>query len=138
VVIGHEADIRQPGNETVETVRVVTKAAQVDPASASADVRLTFSKPTSLAAGTVVQVAIVGEQHSKAIVIPSAAIVEEDDKVFVMVAGDDNKAHKHPVAVGLTTPSLAEITTGLKEGDRVIVRGQDGLPEGAPIAVQGK
>ena len=68
--------------------------------------------------------------------IPSVAIVEEDDEVFVMVAGADNKAHKYPVATGLSTQTMVEITTGLKAGDRVIVRGQDGLPEGAAITVQ--
>ena len=100
--------------------------------------RLTFLKPTSLAAGTVVQVEIVGEEHAKAIVIPVAALLEEDDEVFVMVAGADNKAHKYPVATGLSTPTLVEVITGLKAGDRVIVRGQVGLPEGAAITVQEK
>jgi RND family efflux transporter MFP subunit len=138
VIVGHTAEIRQPGREDQEITRVVTKAAQVDAASASADVRLTFAKPTALAAGTVVQVQIVGEEHAQALVIPSAALVEEDDEVFVMVAGSDNKAHKYPVATGLSTPTLVEITTGLKAGDRVIVRGQDGLPEGAAISVQEK
>jgi multidrug efflux pump subunit AcrA (membrane-fusion protein) len=42
------------------------------------------------------------------------------------------------VATGLSTPTLVEVTTGLKAGDRVIVRGQDGLPEGAAITVQEK
>jgi len=138
VVIGHSAEIRQPGREDIELARVTTKAAQVDPAGASADVRLTFLKPTSLAAGTVVQVEIVGEEHAKAIVIPVAALLEEDDEVFVMVAGADNKAHKYPVATGLTTATLVEVITGLKAGDRVIVRGQDGLPEGAAITIQDK
>ena len=119
-------------------MRVATKAVQVDPLTATADVRLSFVKPTSLAAGTVVRIEIVGEEHKNVLVIPAAAILEEDDEVFVMVAGADNKAHKYPVATGLSTPTLVEITTGLKAGDRVIVRGQDGLPEGAAIAVQEK
>jgi RND family efflux transporter MFP subunit len=138
VVVGHSAEIRQPGREDVELARVMTKAAQVDPAGASADVRLSFVKPTTLPAGTVVQVEIIGEEHAKAVVIPVAALLEEDDEVFVMVAGADNKAHKYPVATGLSTPTLVEVVTGLKAGDRVIVRGQDGLPEGAAITVQEK
>jgi RND family efflux transporter MFP subunit len=138
VVIGHAAQIRQPGHEDLETMRVATKAAQVDPLTSTADVRLIFAKPTSLAAGTVVQIEIVGEEHKSALVIPAAAIAEEDGDIYVMVAGADNKAHKYPVAVGLSTPTLVEITTGLKAGDRVIVRGQDGLPEGAAITIQDK
>jgi RND family efflux transporter MFP subunit len=138
VAVGHSAEIGQPGREDLETMRVATKAAQVDPLTSTADVRLTFAKPTSLAAGTVVHIAIVGEEHKNVLVIPSAAIVDEDDEIFVMVAGADNKAHKYPVATGLSTSTLVEITTGLKAGDRVIVRGQNGLPEGAAITIQEK
>ena len=71
VAVGHAAQIRQPGHEDLELMRVATKAAQVDPLTATADVRLTFAKPTSLAAGTVVQIEIVGEEHKNALVIPT-------------------------------------------------------------------
>jgi RND family efflux transporter MFP subunit len=138
VLLGHRAEIRLPGQEDIEVARVATKAAQVDAAGATADVRLAFVTRTQLAAGTVVQVEIVGEEKPKALVIPAAALVEEEGEVFVMVAGADNKAHKFPVATGLSTPTLVEVTTGLKAGDRVIVRGQEGLPEGAAITVQAK
>ena len=46
---------------------------------------------------------IVGEERANALIIPVAALVDEEGELFVMVAGDDNKAHKYPVAVGLST-----------------------------------
>ena len=116
-------------------MRVATKAAQVDPLTATADVRLTFARPTSLAAGTVVQIEIVGEEHKNVLVIPGAAIVEEDDEIFVMVAGADNKAHKKAVKVGLESAETVEIVTGIAAGDRVITHGQDELPDNAAITV---
>jgi RND family efflux transporter MFP subunit len=136
VVVGHAADIREPGREEGQAARVLTRAVQVDSSSATGDVRLAFAAPTALAIGTRVEVEIVGEEHKKALVIPSAAVVTDEGEVFVMVAGADNKAHKFPVAIGLWTRTLVEITSGLKEGDRVIVRGQDGLPEGAVVTVE--
>ncbi len=54
---------------------------------------------------------------------------------YVMVAGSDGKAHKHDVHVGLASGELVEITSGLAAGDQAIVRGQDGLPDGAAITV---
>jgi len=135
VVIGHAATVFGPGDETGEAAKVLTRPAQVDPASATADVRLAFVHPTQLASGTAIRVEIVGEERPSALVIPAAAVVREEDETFVMVAGADNKAHKYPVAIGLTTPTQNEITSGLKAGDRVIVRGQDGLPEGATVTV---
>ena len=135
VVVGHAAQVLEPGHDVGEAAKVLTRAAQVDPASSTADVRLAFLAATRLAAGTAVQVEIVAEEHPRALVIPAAAVVREEDETFVMVAGTDNKAHKYPVAIGLTTHSLVEITSGLKAGDRVIVRGQEGLPEGAAVTV---
>ena len=135
VVPGHAAEVRVPGQEARDAATVLTRAVQVDPGSATAEVRLAFAKPTHLAAGTTVQVDIIGEEHAKALVIPSAAIVRDEGETFVMVASKDNKAHKYPVVIGLTSSSLVEITSGLKAGDLVIVRGQDGLPEGATVAV---
>jgi RND family efflux transporter MFP subunit len=138
VVVGHAAEIRAPGQDEGEAAKVLTKAVRVDPASATGDVRLAFARPTSLTAGTRVDVEIVGEERKNVVVIPAAAIVSEEGEVFVMVAGPDNKAHKYPVAIGLSTRTLVEITSGLKAGDRVIVRGQDGLPEGATVAVEAR
>jgi RND family efflux transporter MFP subunit len=137
VVIGHAATVFGPGADAGagEAAKVLTRPAQVDPASATADVRLAFARPTPLASGTVVRVEIIGEERPAALVIPAAAVVREEDETFVMVDGADNKAHKYPVAIGLTTQALVEITSGLKAGDRVIVRGQDGLPEGAAVTV---
>jgi RND family efflux transporter MFP subunit len=138
VVVGHAAIVRESGNPEGRPAKVATKAAQVDPDTATGDVRLAFATPTTLAAGTRVEVEIVGEEHKNALVIPAAALVTEEGEVFVMVAGPDDKAHKYPVAVGLSTRTQVEITSGLKEGDRVIIRGQAGLPEGAGVKVEGK
>jgi len=38
--------------------------------------------------------------------------------------------------VGLVTKGLVQVTSGIKAGDKVIVRGQDGLPEGAGVTVE--
>jgi membrane fusion protein, multidrug efflux system len=136
IVPGHEAQVFEPGHDPGQPARVLTRPAQVDSNIATADVRLSFQKPTPLAAGTIVHVEIVGEQHPKALVIPAAAIVTEEGETFVMVVGPDNKAHKYPIAIGLATHKFVEITSGLKAGDHVIVRGQEGLPEGAVVTVQ--
>jgi RND family efflux transporter MFP subunit len=135
VVLGHTARIIGPAGGPGEPATVVSTPAQIDPTSVTADVRLAFSAPTRLASGTGVQLEILADEHPKALVVPTAAIVHDGDETFVMVAGTDNKAHKHPVVVGLATHDLTEVTSGVKAGDLVIVRGQDGLPDGGTITV---
>jgi RND family efflux transporter MFP subunit len=135
VAPGRPAEVTSPGSEDIEPITVLTRPAQVDPTSATADVRLAFKKPTALAAGTTVQVRLITGHHDQALVIPSAAVVKDDDDTFVMVVTSDNKAHKHKIVLGLTTETMVEVTSGLTAGDQVVVRGQDGLPDGAAVTV---
>jgi RND family efflux transporter MFP subunit len=136
VQVGRPARIFVPGNAETEQGRVLTRPAAVEPTGVSADVRISFDAGTKLAVGTPVRLEIVAEQHPNAIAVPVDAIIHEDENAFVMVAGSDNKAHKRKVTIGLTTPTLAEITGGLKAGEAVIVQGQQGLPDGATITAE--
>lgn len=131
---GHTGFMIGPSGEG-EPVRVLTKPPQVEPTTTMAEVRLAFSKPTKLTAGTAVQVLIAAETHEAAIIIPAAAVVHDEDEVFVMVVDKDMKAHRHDVVVGLTGPAKVEILSGVKAGDVVVFRGQDELPDGGTVTI---
>jgi RND family efflux transporter MFP subunit len=134
VQTGQPVRIAVPGSDEPEEGKVLTRPAAVDPTGVSADVRIAFNTTTRLAVGTPVRVDIVAERHPNALAVPPGAVVHEDEDAFVMVAGADNKAHRRKVTLGLTTPKLVEITSGVKAGEAVIVQGQQGLPDGADIA----
>jgi multidrug efflux pump subunit AcrA (membrane-fusion protein) len=86
----------------------------------------------------IVQVEIVAEQREETLTIPATAVVAADDERFVLVVGEDGKAHKHVVTLGLTTRAVVEVTSGVKANERVIVRGQAGIPDGAAVSVEGR
>ena len=134
--LGHAARIESSAGATPENGTVISAPAAVDPASATADVRIKFSAPTKLAVGVPVNVTIVADKLTKVLVIPTVAILHDGNDVFVMVAGqDDDKAHKTPVVVGIASGNQTQIKSGLNAGDLVIVRGQEGLPDEAGITV---
>ena len=133
VHVGKAVRVLVPGAEAPEAGKVLTRPAAVDPTGVAAEVRIAFDAATALAVGTPVRVEIVAEQRPAALAVPIEAILREDEDSFVMVAGADNKAQKRKVTIGLTTPKRAEITSGLKPGEAVIVQGQQGLPDGAAI-----
>jgi RND family efflux transporter MFP subunit len=137
VQVGRAARIILPGVDEPEKGNVLSRPAAVDPTGVAADVRISLNQGTKLAAGTPVRVEIVAEQHANALVVPVEAVLHEDEKAFVMLAGGDKKAHKREVTLGLTTPKQVEVVSGLKAGDAVIVTGQEELPDGADIAVSG-
>jgi RND family efflux transporter MFP subunit len=135
VEVGKRVRVLVPGSTEADEGRVVSRPAAVDPTGVSADVRIAFDSGTKLAAGTPVRVEIAAEERRNALAVPIEALIHEDDDTFVMVAGDDKKAHKRKVEVGLTTPTTAELVSGVKAGEQVIVQGQQGLPDAADIVI---
>jgi len=135
VQAGKPARIFVPGVDDPLAGKVIARPVAVEQTGVTADVRIAFDAGAPLAAGTPVRVEIVAEQHQNALAVPAAAVLREDEDAFVMIAGPDSKAHKRKVTLGLVTPKLAEIASGLKAGDAVIVKGHQGLPDGAAIAL---
>ncbi|MGA2171061.1 MAG: efflux RND transporter periplasmic adaptor subunit [Terracidiphilus sp.] len=73
--------------------------------------------------------------HVKGVVtIPVEALVLNGQQETVYVLDDRNCIHIRNVAVGLQGSKLAEITSELSPGDRVVVGGQDKYQEGEEVS----
>jgi RND family efflux transporter MFP subunit len=135
IAVNAPARIMNPaGGEPLEAV-VIARPAAVEVGSVSASVRLRPASTASLTVGLPVQVEIMGPEHKGVVVIPPAAIVREGETAIVMVVGADSKAHRKEVEVGVVTADAAEIRKGVAAGDKVIVRGQNGLPDEAAVTI---
>jgi membrane fusion protein (multidrug efflux system) len=75
---------------------------------------------------------IVDYVNPKALVVPVNTIQHAEEGDFVIVA-DKNKAHKVKVKAGHIYNGNAEITEGLKEGDKIILKGFQELNEGEEV-----
>jgi RND family efflux transporter MFP subunit len=135
VVLGHGARITVPGGQGSEIEgRVVGAPALVDPATGTASIRVSLSG--ALPVGTPVELAIVAEERANALIVPTTAIVREESKTAVFVVGADNKAHRRPVVVGVASEDETQIVSGLHEGEKVVIEGQDELPDGATVTIE--
>lgn len=81
----------------------------------------------------------INDYHSeKAVVLPVNAIKETVQGKFVYLAVTENGktiARKRNIEIGQTYNGMAEVISGLAEGDKVITTGQNGLTEGQPISI---
>ncbi|MDQ1912854.1 efflux RND transporter periplasmic adaptor subunit [Paenibacillus sp. GD4] len=70
----------------------------------------------------------------KAIMVPADAVLSQPsgNAVFIVQEG---RARKVSVKVGTLTSALFEITSGLKEGDEIVVKGQELLSDRAAVQV---
>ena len=135
ITVNAPARIMNPaGGDPIEAV-VIARPAAVEAGSVSAPVRLRPASATGLTVGLPVQVEIMGPEHTGVVVIPPAAIVREGAAAIVLVVGADSKAHRKEVEVGVVTADAAEIRKGVAAGEKVIVRGQNGLPDGAAVTI---
>ena len=134
VAAGAPAHVTDPSGGSIDA-SVIARPAAVEPGTVTAAVRLRPASAARLTAGTSVQVEILGPERAGAVLVPPAAIVREGEGSLVMTVGADSKAHRNEVDVGVVTQDAAEIRKGIKAGERVIVRGHNGLPDGAAVTV---
>jgi membrane fusion protein (multidrug efflux system) len=93
-----------------------------------------FANPGSvLRPGEFGKVRAVMRMLRNALLIPQAAVTEQQGSYLVDVVGSDDRVAIRPVHVGERTDSMWVIQDGLKPGERVIVEGQQNLRPGMPV-----
>ena len=81
-------------------------------------------------ANTMLQLA----QAKNTVTIPLDALILRSGQQTVYVLDSSNHVHIRPVQVGLEGQKLAQITSGLQVGDRVILGGQEKYQEGEEVS----
>ena len=154
---GNELRERYAGRGGVEAVRVRTTLPngqpypqvgridfidpQVDRNTDTVLVRASMPNPTigdgtgdrRLIDGMFVSAVIEGAEPVPAVVIPRAAVAQDQGGSFVFVVGADNVAQRRPVRLGRGTAELAVVENGLQPGENVITEGLQRVRPGQPV-----
>ncbi|MBQ3379501.1 MAG: efflux RND transporter periplasmic adaptor subunit [Clostridia bacterium] len=93
------------------------------------------NKSGELKGGMFASVKFRTNSVSGALYLPVSAVKDSTGESYVYVVGDDSRAQRRVVTEGLTNDEYVEITSGLKVGDVVVVRGQDFLEDGTLVEV---
>jgi RND family efflux transporter MFP subunit len=88
--------------------------------------------PATTRPGDFVEVAIVTDRHSDALLVPRIAVVSERGRQSVFVV-TDGAAVQRTVEVGFEDDRNAEILGGLEPGELVVVQGQRALRDGQQV-----
>jgi HlyD family secretion protein len=83
-----------------------------------------------------VNVSIIAGEKSRALVIPRAALQRDGARRWIFVL-DAGRARRRDVTIGLLGLSEAEVVSGLREGERVILPGAGTLSDGLRVKVEG-
>ncbi|WP_261387693.1 efflux RND transporter periplasmic adaptor subunit [Chitinophaga pinensis] len=72
-------------------------------------------------------------EYKSAILVPQAATIEIQDRIFVYTLDKDNKTVRQAITVTGSTGNQYLVSEGVKSGDRIVVSGVDRLKEGMEI-----
>jgi RND family efflux transporter MFP subunit len=92
------------------------------------------NKDLSIAPGMYANTLLQLGHVTNVVTIPVEALVLNGQQETVYVLDDSNRIHTRSVAVGLQGSKLAEITSGLNPGDRVVIGGQDKYQEDEEVS----
>ncbi len=108
---------------------------QVNIKSGTVRVRAIFTNDDGrLIAGQFARLKLGQPKAEPALLVSERAIGTDQNKKFVLVVGDDNKADYREVSLGANVNGLRLISDGLKPGERVVVNGMQRVRPGSVVA----
>ncbi len=110
----------------------------VDQASATIRLKAMFANEDGkLWPGDFVNARVLLDVRRGVLVIPAPAIQRGPEGIFTWVVNPQGVVDARPITVGPTTADQTIVTSGLVEGDRVVVNGQYKLRLGSHVTVNG-
>lgn len=111
-------------------------APNADPITGTYTVKVTLVDPP---ADMFIGAVVVGEVDTKGhevVTVPATAILQTGDKPEVWVVTADNVVKKVPVTVDRYDTSTVAISSGIVEGDRIVIAGINSLNDGQKVTIE--
>jgi HlyD family secretion protein len=110
----------------------------LDPGSTTIEVWVETRKPSAaLRPGMTVSIEVTAKTVPDGVAVPTAAVfTNADGAYYVVIAGQDQKAHQKVVQLGVKNSELTQIADGISAGDPVITSGGYAIPDGTSIQVE--
>ncbi len=107
----------------------------VDSSTRTKEIILNFDKKDSrINAGMFAKVKLYTSKYAGEIVVPSDAVITNDDgSAYLFVVNDNKTVSRRDVKTGKSVDSFVQITDNLVAGERVVYEGMLSLSEGAKI-----
>lgn len=114
--------------------KVAAVSGVIDQSTGSVSMRADFPNPEHLLKSGGSGYIVVPHVSTGVVVVPQDAVVQVQDRYFVYIVGKDNKVKYSPVTVNPNNDGKSYIIeSGLKAGDRIVVKGVTTLKDGMQI-----
>jgi len=110
---------------------------QVDAKSGTIRLRAAFdNRDGSLMPGQFARIRMGQPRASRVVLVSERAVGTDQDKKYVLVVGEGNKAEYREITLGAPVDGLRVVRSGLKEGERIVVNGLQRVRPGAVVQPQ--
>lgn len=102
------------------------------------DVYINLVDEVQTSLGMFAEVTFKTDKKENALIIPTQAILTDGETEYVYIAEDDLTSKKVIVETGIVGNTNTEITSGLNEGDKLVVKGQSYLSDTSLLRIVGE
>jgi len=137
VALGQEAKIAvdaYPDKVFIGKVTLISPVVDLETRSAPIEITID-NRDGLLKSGMFAEVRLVVGEHKNVPVVLKEALMGKGDNLYVYTV-EDHKASMKPIKTGIRYGELVEITEGVKNGDVVVVMGQQRLHDGASVETE--
>lgn len=106
---------------------------QFDKTTGAVTLRATFPNGNGLLRSGNTGTIRLALAHPNVLLVPTAATVELQDRVFVYAVGDSNKVSRQAITIQGKSGANYLVSEGVKDGDRIVLQSVDHLQEGQVI-----
>jgi RND family efflux transporter MFP subunit len=128
-------EVRVDALKRVFQGRVSRFTGKLDSATRTMETEVDLANPDLVIKAGMFGYATIGlEQRRDALTIPVQALASRSAPITLLVVGPGNHLEERQVVVGLETPDRIEVTSGVREGEMVVVGARGDLRPGILVA----
>jgi len=126
--------IDRDGRTVLDTGELLAVDNQIDAATGTVKLKAVFpNKASRLFPNQFVNAKLELEQLDGALTVPQSAVQRGAPGTYVYVVTPEKTASLRKVQLGVTSGDRVVISSGLKEGEAIVIDGADKLRDGAPV-----
>jgi RND family efflux transporter MFP subunit len=135
--IGEPVDVRVPSLNKTFPGKVARFSVDVKEATRTMHTEVDVqNRDRILMPGLFAEADVALEHRDDIPTVPLQAVNHEGNKTTVFVVGTNHELEDRPIMLGLQTANDAEVVSGLKEGEQIVVSDRSGLKTGETVVPQ--
>lgn len=131
---GGEVKVKVQATGKTFTGKIIRFARALNPSTRTMTTEVDVPNPTlALSPGMYAETVINLQQRNNVLTIPIQAVVQGTSQTYVLALDANNRVQKKIVTLGVQGPNKVEVTSGLTQGETIIVSGQTNYQVGQVV-----